>query len=157
MYIYIHCFVWPPCFLVLFPYSLYKPTYSGCIPMIILQPLPTCSVAAKMCGTPNLGMMGNSSMFNGIIIGKLFPVGLENWGYHEKLTDWESDWVWMKKWCGWKNNGDERKNHSWGYFHGYNKIGIAPPSIPNNMIHVMTTREPPIIPEIICNSPSGGL
>jgi hypothetical protein len=25
------------------------------------------------------------------------------------------------------------------------------------MIHVMTTREPPIIPEIICNSPSGGL
>lgn len=47
---------------------------SGCIPMI-LQPFPTCSVAAKMCGTPNLGMMGNSSMFNGIIIGKLFPVG----------------------------------------------------------------------------------
>ena len=45
---------------------------------MILQPFPTCSVAAKMCGTPNLGMMGNSSMFNGIIIGKLFPVGVEN-------------------------------------------------------------------------------
>jgi hypothetical protein len=25
------------------------------------------------------------------------------------------------------------------------------------MIHVMTTREPPIIPEIISNSPRGGL